>query len=133
VLLWDGRRAVLVRRGAGGLFPHTWTLPGGELLPGESAELGGMRIVEKQLGISTSHVRQVRELPQPSHFRDARGPDTVVQAVTWSGDPAAGLAKAAWFDLQALDEIRIFREARDLLRDICGGLAMTEPIVPATP
>ena len=127
VLLWDGTRVLLVRRGVGGLFPHTWTLPGGEVHPGETSEAAAMRIAEEGLGIGTSHVRRLRKLPQPSHFRDARGPDTVVQIVTWSGDETAGPAEAAWFAPEALDALRIFREARDLLRGLCATLPRAEP------
>ena len=128
VLLWDDPRVLLVRRGPGGLFPHTWTLPGGELLPGETAEIGAMRIAEETLGVSTSHLRRLRELSQPSDFRDARGPDTVVQAVTWTGDPAAGPSAAAWFGMEALDDLRIFREARALLREVCSTLSAPESL-----
>lgn len=122
LLLWDGARVLLVRRGPGGLFPHTWTLPGGELDAGETAEIAAMRAAEDVLGVSTGHVRQLRSLPQPSHFRDARGPDTVVQLVTWAGDPAAGPSEAEWFEPGALDGLRIFREARDLIRELCAAL-----------
>ncbi len=132
VLLWDGQRVLLVRRGPDGLFPHTWTLPGDELLPGETAETAAMRIAEDMLGIGTSHVRRIRELAQPSHFRDARGPDTIVRAVTWSGDPI-GPAEAVWFSLEALDALRILREARDLLRELCTGLTSPGPVAAATP
>lgn len=122
LLLWDEARVLLVRRGPGGLFPHTWTLPGGEIEPGETPEIAAMRLAEESIGVSTGHVRKLRSLPQPSHFRDARGPDTMVQLITWTGDPAAGPSEAAWFELPALDELRIFREARDLIRELCRAL-----------
>lgn len=132
ILLWDGSRMLLVQRGAGGLFPHTWTLPGGELAGGETPEEAAMRIAAETLGTGTSHVRRLRDLPQPSPLRDARGPDTLVQAMTWTGSPEAGPAGATWFEPSALDGLRIFREARDLLRQVCATLppATNQPGTP---
>ncbi|KAA0238782.1 MAG: NUDIX hydrolase [Dehalococcoidia bacterium] len=122
LILWDGERVLLVKRGGGGLFPHTWTLPGGEIAAGETPEVAAMRLASAEAGVETGHVRRLRTLPQPSHFRDARGPDTLVQLVTWAGDPGAGPGPAEWFGLEALNDLRIFREARDLVREVCAGL-----------
>ncbi len=123
LLLWDGERVLLVKRGQGGLFPHTWTLPGGELEPGETPEVGAMRLASESAGVETGHVRRLRSLAQPSHFRDARGPDTLFQLVTWAGDPLAGPLPAAWHTPAALDGLSIFREARDLIRETCASIA----------
>ena len=118
VLLRDGGRVLLVQRGSGGLFPHTWTLPGDELRAGETPEVAALRVVEEQLGSATAHVRRLRALPQPSPFRDERGPDTLVEVVSWTGEPTAAQARAEWFTIDSLADIRIFREARDVLRDV---------------
>lgn len=125
LLLWDGRRVLLVRRGRGGLFPATWTLPGRELGRGEPAEAAALAAATELVGVETSHVRLLRSLPQPSPFRDERGPDSLFQVVTWEGEVAVS-ETMRWFDLGELGDIRIFREARDTLRAVCATLPATQ-------
>lgn len=125
LLLWDGRRVLLVRRGRGGLFPSTWTLPGREIGRGEPAEAAALAAANELLGVHTSHLRLLRDLSQPSPFRDERGPDSVFQVMTWEGEPSEGETRR-WFNLEELAEIRIFREARDTLRAVCATLPATQ-------
>lgn len=130
LLLWDGERVLLVRRSAGGLFPHTWTLPGAESEKGEQAEIAAMRVAPEVLGVESGHVRLVSRLAQPTVFRDERGPDSVVRLMTWAGDPTAGPAATRWFTLDELTDLHIFREARDTLRQLCAGMAPHEAATP---
>lgn len=116
---------LLVRRGRGGLFPMTWTLPGRELAPGEPAEAAALSATEELFGVGTSHVRLLRRLPQPSPFRDERGPDSVFHVVAWEAEPALSDV-LRWFTLEELGGIRIFREARDTLRAVCATLPATQ-------
>jgi hypothetical protein len=117
VLLWEGPHLLLVRRGPGGLFPHTWTLPGDELEAGESPEAGSRRVA-RSFGVEALETRVVRSLPQPSPLRGERGPDTVVEVVrrerSVSGKPEhyVGLGYFAKGDLS---NRRMFREARQLI------------------
>jgi ADP-ribose pyrophosphatase YjhB (NUDIX family) len=126
LLLWDGERVYLVRRdGSPSLFPHAWTLPGSPLVAGESPEAGARRVAQETLRITPDTVRVLRELPQPSPFRHERGPDTLVRVATWEGDPAPRLAtwdRGGWFTLDQMQELRTFREAREVIAKACDAL-----------
>jgi ADP-ribose pyrophosphatase YjhB (NUDIX family) len=122
LLLWDGRRVLLTRRDLRrGLFPSTWTLPGRELARGEAAEVAALDVLRTAAGLDSSHIRLLRRLRQPSPFRDERGRDSVYQVLTWEGEAPLG-EKLAWFEPEALRDVRIFREARDTLVALCATL-----------
>jgi len=125
LLLWDGGRVLLVRRGRGGLFPSTWTLAGRELARGEPPEAAALSATEELVGVHTSHIRLLCSLSQPSPFRDERGPDSLFQVITWEGEPPVS-ETLRWFTLEELGSIRIFREARDTLRAVCATLPATQ-------
>jgi ADP-ribose pyrophosphatase YjhB (NUDIX family) len=130
VVLWDGERVLLVRRGGGGLFPRTWTLPGGPLQPPETPPVAARRIARDLLKVGAGDTRLLRRLPQPSPFRDERGPDTVVQLVSWEGEPSGRTASwdgCGWFSLDGLGELRMFREAREEIVELCEGISLPAP------
>lgn len=117
VFLWEGPHLLLVRRGAGGLFPHTWTVPGDELEAGESAEAAARRIA-RSFGVEAVDTRVLRTLPQPSPLQGERGPDTVVEVVRRerpiSGKPERYVG-LGYFAKGDLTNRRMFREARQLI------------------
>ena len=116
---WDGDRVLLVQRGAGGLFGHTWTLPGGPLHDGESTSSAVERLAVEQAGIVPvdGSVRIIRRLEPPSPFRDDRGPDTVAWVRSWTGGPFPGNVLAVRPSEMA--DLRMFREARELVMEAC--------------
>jgi len=127
-LFWDGRRVLLTRRdGSRGLFPSTWTLPGRELVASESPEVAALDAAQNAVAVETSHIRLVRRLSQPSPFRDERGLDSLFQVMTWDGDPPVG-ETLRWFELEELRDIRIFREARDMLAAVCATLPASKAV-----
>jgi ADP-ribose pyrophosphatase YjhB (NUDIX family) len=130
LLIWDGQRVFLVRRdGTRGLFPHAWTLPGNPLQRDETAKSGAARVCRDALGIVAERVLAVRELGEPSPFRQDRGPDTVMRVVSWSGEPAARLAnwdRGGWFSIKDMAKLRMLREGRELIAAECERLQPTE-------
>ncbi len=123
LLLWDGQRVFLVRRdGSRGLFPHAWTLPGNPLHPGETPMSGAGRVCRDALGIAPDRILQIRELHEPSPYRQDRGPDALMRVVSWSGEPAARLAnwdRGGWFSIEEMAKLRMFREGRELVAAEC--------------
>lgn len=123
LLVWDGRRVFLVRRdGSRGLFPHAWTLPGNPLQPGETAKAGAGRVCRHALGIAPERLLPVRELNEPSPYRQDRGPDTLIRVMSWSGVPAARLAnwdRGGWFSIEEMAKLRMLREGRELIASEC--------------
>lgn len=117
VLLWEGPHLLLVRRGASGLFPYTWTVPGAEIEVGESPEAAARRIA-REFGVEALEMQTLRRLRQPSPLQDERGPDTVVEVVRRerpvSGKPAR-YTGVGYFAKGDLAQRRMFREARQLL------------------
>ena len=119
---------LLVRRGPGArLFPGTWSLPGDDLRPGETAAEGARRVAREALGIEALGLRIERRHPPPSPFQDSRGDDTLVRVTSHNGNIATAAGRIEWFAPGDLSEIVIFREARDALR----GLLHTGPMARA--
>jgi len=130
LLLWDGERVFLVRRdGTRGLFPHAWTLPGNPLQADETAKSGAGRICRDALGVAAERVVAVRELGEPSPFRQERGPDTLMRVVAWAGEPVARLAnweRGEWFSIEEMAKLRILREGRELISGECERIQQAE-------
>lgn len=123
LLCWDGDRVLLSRRGAGGLFGHTWTLPGGPLRDGETLPGAVRRLAAAEAGIEPTDgaVRIIRRIEPPSPFRDDRGPDTIAWVRSWTGGPLPGNVLAVRPSEMA--ELRMFREARELIALACKALS----------
>ena len=123
LLVWDGQRVFLVRRdGSRGLFPHAWTLPGNPLHPGETAKAAAGRVCRDALGIAPDSIISVRELPEPSPYRQDRGPDTLMRVMSWSGEPSARLAnwdRGGWFSIEEMAKLRMLREGREVVSAEC--------------
>jgi len=130
LLVWDGQRVFLVRRdGSRGLFPHAWTLPGNPLQPGETAKAGAGRVCRDALGIAPEGILPIRELHEPSPYRQDRGPDTLMRVVSWSGEPAARLAnwdRGSWFSIDEMAKLRMLREGRELVATECEQIQRAE-------
>jgi NUDIX domain len=115
LLVRDGDCILLVRRDrSANLFPLTWTLPGGDVLPGETAESAARRITVELFATPPAKLDILRKFPQPSPFTDERGPDTVVR-IEISAAGAAALAGSRWTYPAELTGLTIFRECRDAL------------------
>ena len=111
---------LLVRRDrTANLFPLTWTLPSGELLPGETVDAAVMRVTRDLFDSAPAEFRVLRKFPQHSPFTDDRGPDTVVR-IDISVAEASSLAQGRWMYPAELIDIPIFREARDAILDLVG-------------
>jgi 8-oxo-dGTP pyrophosphatase MutT (NUDIX family) len=119
LLCWDGDRVLLARRGGGGLFGHTWTLPGGPLRNGETLPGAVTRLAADEAGVepTAGAVRVIRRIEPPSPFRDDRGPDTLVWVRSWTGGPFPGNVLAV--RPGEMGELRMFREARELIARAC--------------
>jgi hypothetical protein len=117
VAIWERESLLLVRRGAGGLFPFTWTLPGGELLPAETSD-GAARRIAREFGIEAVETRVVRELAQPSPLQDERGPDVLVEVVRRERQVSSKPPRYTGVGYFARGDIggqRMFREARQAI------------------
>lgn len=118
LLVKDGDRMLMVRRDrSANLFPLTWTLPAGDLLPGETAEAAARRVTLELFGRHPAELRVLRKYPQPSPFTDERGPDTVVRVEIGIAE-ASALAGGRWTYLAELTGLPIFRECRDALLEL---------------
>jgi hypothetical protein len=117
VALWERENLLLVRRGAAGLFPFTWTLPGGVLLPGETTDAAAKRVA-REFGVEATETRVVRELPQPSPLRGERGPDFIVE-ITRRERPVSSkpprYTGVGYFARGDLGGQRMLREARQVI------------------
>jgi 8-oxo-dGTP pyrophosphatase MutT (NUDIX family) len=117
VALWERENLLLVRRGPGGLFPFTWTLPGGELLANETTDAAARRVA-REFGIEATETRIVRQLPQPSPLRDDRGPDVIVELVRRQRPVSSKPPRytgVGYFARGDLGGQRMFREARQAI------------------
>ena len=120
LLVKDGERVLLVRRDkTANLFPFTWTLPSGRLLPGESVGAAAKRVTHELFQARPAEIRTLRKFPQPSPFTDERGPDTVVR-VDISVAEASSLSAGRWTYPAELVDIQIFREARVAILELVG-------------
>ncbi|GAB4336023.1 MAG: hypothetical protein Kow0010_23740 [Dehalococcoidia bacterium] len=119
MLIEERGRVLLVRRGPGArLFPHTWSLPGDDLRPGETAVEGARRVAREVLGIEALDVHVERRHPPPSPFQDSRGDDRLVRVTSHTGEIARSPGRVDWYTPDDLSDIVIFREARDALRSL---------------
>lgn len=115
LLVKDGERILLVRRDrSANLFPLTWTLPAGDVLPGETVEAAARRVTLELFDATPADLRVLRKYPQPSPFTDERGPDTVVRVEIGVAE-ASALGSSRWTYPAELTDIAIFRECRDAL------------------
>ena len=120
LLIRDGERVLLVRRDrSANLFPLTWTLPGGALLPGEVVEAATRRIATDLFGTAPAELRIMRKYRQPSPFTDERGPDTVVRVEIGVAE-ASSLGGGRWTYPAELADLSIFREGRDAIQQLMG-------------
>ena len=120
---------LLVLRPAGGLFPHTWTLPGGDLLRGEDALTAARRILADTLGLELGRGMFLAALDQPTNLRDERGPDTVLLVEVAGGNPKVrfGWTEARFVDTSSMSGLRMFREGRELIVDLSARAAEAVP------
>lgn len=119
---WDGERVLLARRGAGGLFGHTWTLPGGPVRSGETISAAAVRLAAEEAGVvpGAGAMRVIRRIAPPSPFRDDRGPETLVWVRSWTGGPLpAHVLAIRPGDVAGL---RMFREAREAIARACSAM-----------
>lgn len=112
----DGR-VLLVRRGREArMFLNTWSLPGGDVRPGETIHEAARRIARDALGIEAGGLHLEREFPAPSPFQDSRGDDAVLRVLSYGSAIVDAPGRIAWFAADDLAGIVIFRETRDALR-----------------
>ncbi len=70
VVLWKGRRLLLVRRAGERFLGELWELPGGFIAPGETAVESAMRLVPRQTGLTPGSLAPRGIVRQTySHFR----------------------------------------------------------------
>lgn len=121
----DGRVLLVRRGGEARLFPGTWTLPGGEVRDGETVYVAAQRVARELLGIEATAVHLECEFRAPSPFQDSRGDDAVVRVVAFEGEIGGENGSPGWYLPGALDDLVIFREARDTLRALLGRAGAT--------
>ena len=97
VIVRDGRVLMVherSRRSGGGEW---WTLPGGGLEPGETAEEAMRREVFEETGLVVSAARHVLEMPYPS------GMTSVFSVTVADGEPRIGVDDGVGPELLGLD------------------------------
>jgi 8-oxo-dGTP diphosphatase len=97
VIVKDGRVLMVherSRRSGGGEW---WTLPGGGLQPGETAEEAVRREVFEETGLVVAEARYVLEMPYPS------GMTSVFTVEVADGDPRPGIDDGIGPELLGLD------------------------------
>lgn len=97
VIVRDGRVLMVherSRRSGGGEW---WTLPGGGLEPGETAEEAVRREVFEETGLVVSAARHVLEMPYPS------GMTSVFSVTVADGEPRVGIDDGVGPELLGLD------------------------------
>ncbi|MDI1463659.1 NUDIX domain-containing protein [Catellatospora sp. KI3] len=92
VIVRDGHVLMVRERGRGPSGRHDgleyWTLPGGGIADGESAEEAVVREVAEEVGLTALAVRHLGDLPFPS------GPTAVFSVDVAPGEPVLGVADA---------------------------------------
>lgn len=114
VALLDGERVLLIQR-AYAPYRHLWTLPGGRLDPGETAEQCAAREVHEELGLAVTDLRHV--MTQSLKSAGGGWHLAVYVSASFSGAivPSDEIADHRWVRLDELSGLRTTARLDDVL------------------
>jgi hypothetical protein len=122
VLAMRDGSAWLVRRGPGGLFPHTWTLPSTVVEPGEWVDDAAARL----LGNGRGDARQIARIEQTSPLSEDRGPTRIylieAQNNHDDADQSQRSSPGRWASRADMEHLLMLREARECI------VSLLEPV-----